>query len=289
MSSRDANSKGYRRFLSALNNVARTRSAYFDNALQGSVTPDSEVTEYVADTWRKIVATGYGFKLGDRISQRTMELDTAAQLAFGTAPQKEMVFKAQLPEEIDGSELICKCIGASGAGQSTIERLESFELLAEIFFPGSKWATFAMIKALEDISHVVDSWGPLSVFERLASLRAQLRAGKQLTRLSKGALYSSDSADGSGGSIGVYGLQAIRFADFIDTRAKVKDLTDSGAADFTSVLDLLGKSKCKLWRAVGLGKLNKASGVIEIETVSKFTGGLGGEKIQIGNADLNRS
>ena len=101
------------------------------------------MTEYVADTWRMIVATGYGFKLGDRISQRTMELDNAAQLAFGTADQKEMLFKGQLPEEINGFELICKCIGASGAGQSTVERLESFELLADIFFPGSKWATFA--------------------------------------------------------------------------------------------------------------------------------------------------
>ena len=40
VSSRDANAKGYRRFLSApgsaLDNVARTRSAYFDSALKDS-------------------------------------------------------------------------------------------------------------------------------------------------------------------------------------------------------------------------------------------------------------
>jgi hypothetical protein len=60
---------------------------FFEDALTDAITPVDEIQEYVVDTWRKLVETGYTFRLQDRISQRSMELDSAAKLAFGTAAQ----------------------------------------------------------------------------------------------------------------------------------------------------------------------------------------------------------
>ena len=113
---RDSVSKNYRRFLVALRNVASSRSDFFESALSDPTTPMGEVREFVSDTWLKIVSTGFTFKLGERMSQRSMELDSASQLCFGGATQQALVCRAQLPEEIDGSELICNCIGQDSVG-----------------------------------------------------------------------------------------------------------------------------------------------------------------------------
>ena len=51
-----------------------------------------------------------------------MELANAAQLAFGTATQQEIVSRSLLPEEIDSSKLICECIGQPGAGGNAGDR-----------------------------------------------------------------------------------------------------------------------------------------------------------------------
>ena len=122
-----------------------------------------------------------------------MELDSAAQLAFGTASQQEIICKAQLPQELDGADLICKCIGGPNDGSNS-ERLEAFELLANIFYPGAKWASVPMIRAVEldlkDMIHVIDSWGSANVTTRLASLRRQPKS-KQGTKVGK-ALAGGD-------------------------------------------------------------------------------------------------
>ena len=132
-----------------------------------------------------------------------------------------------------------------------------------------------MVKAIEnelgDLKHVTVSWGCIDVTQKLASLHTQLRAGKQLARAGKSSTDAEGAEDSSGGGIGASGVQAIKSAAFIDTRKKVKEVMD-GNPTFTRVLDLLSGSDCKMWRTLGLGKLKKAAGVIEIESVSKLTG-----------------
>ena len=71
-----------------------------------------------------------------------MELDNAAQLAFGTTVQQEMVCRSLLPEEIDSSRLICECIGGPGASESTVGRMQAFELLSDVIFLGAKRGYF---------------------------------------------------------------------------------------------------------------------------------------------------
>ena len=275
---RDASSKNFRRFLVAIRNVAKSRSDFFDSVLGDPATPVGEVREFVADTWLKLVSTGFTFKLGERMSQRTMELDSASQLCFGSSTQQALVCRAQLPEEIDGSELISDCIGQDSAGSRSLERMEAFEMLADIFFPGSKWATLSMVKALElelkELRHVIEAWAPsLSVTERLASLRSHMKSSKQLMRASKGGAGSQDGEESATGFIGASGIQAIRSASFIKTREAVKVMLESGGSvTFTDMLDLLSSSESKLWRAVAYGKLRKATGVEEVESCSKFVG-----------------
>ena len=272
---RDATRFNFRRFLVALNNVARTRSSFFESAMTDPTTPVDEIQECVIDTWRKLIGTGYNFTLSDRISQRNMELQDAALLAFGSAAQQELVCRDQLPQEIDGASLVCQCIGRTQDGQSNGERMEYFQLLVDIFFPGAKWASFSMVQALElelqDMVHVINAWGNLSVTQKLASLRAQRRV-KQVAQPSKvGTVDVGHSEEELSGSMGTSGIKALRSADFIETRMAIKDLTDGKSPTFTKVPDLLGTSSSKVWRAVGLGKLKKAAGVSEIESCSKAT------------------
>ena len=274
--SRDANLRNFRRFLNALAEVTRTRSSFFKDAMRDPSTPVDELQEYLIDTWRKLVETDFNFMLTDRISQRSMEIVNAAQLACGTAAQQELICKTQLPQELDAAKLVCKCIGGPDENYSTTERMESFELLADIFFPGAKWASFSMVRAVElelkELVHIINDWGSTSVTQRLASLRAQPRVkpGGRTSKSSGGVanLAEEELTDGVGAS----GILAMRSAAFLDTKAKVKELTDGGNPSFTKLLDLLGASQSKIWRAVGLGKLKKAAGVSEIESCSKATG-----------------
>ena len=90
--------------------IASSRSDYFKSEIEDPSTPADEISEYIADTWHKMVDSGYPFKLGDRVSQRSMELDTASSLAFGTIAQKELTFREMLPMKIDASSIISKCV-----------------------------------------------------------------------------------------------------------------------------------------------------------------------------------
>lgn len=277
VSSRDNNSSNFRRYLNAVKNVACTRSDFFRSAMSEASTPVEEVKEYLSDTWRKVVATGFTFKLGSKMSRRSMELDSAAQLAFGTSAQQEQVNKSQLPEELTEHPLICKCIGDSTVGQNAMN-MESFELLADIFYPGSKWATISMVKAVEleltEMKHLIEAWMPsLTVAERMVALRSHLRTSKQMVKSVKMGGDSQELDETAGYGIGPSGVQAIRSAAFIKTREAIKALLDTGiSATFTSVLDLLSESESKMWRAVAYGKLKKATGIEQIESCSKHVG-----------------
>ena len=134
---RDASGTAFRRFMIALSKVAKARSDFFESAMAGSSTPEDEIREYVVDTWAKLVKTGYCFKFGGRVAQHNMELEAASQMAFGSKAQQELACKNLLLEEVDESPLLCSCIGEEDE-LSQAERLESFELLADIFFPGSR-------------------------------------------------------------------------------------------------------------------------------------------------------
>ena len=89
---RDANAKNFRRLFNALKKIASSRSEYFKSAIEDLATPAEEISEYIADTWLKMVDSGYPFKFGARLPQRNMELDRASRLAFGTTAQKELTF-----------------------------------------------------------------------------------------------------------------------------------------------------------------------------------------------------
>ena len=271
---RDANSTNFRRLLNALKKIAMSQSSYFKDALTDASTPAEEVTEYVADTWRKLVESGYPFKFGDRVSQRNMEIDCASRLAFGTVAQKELAFKSLLADFIDASPLIKQCLCDPSGNKLLIEEQEGFEQLATLFFPGSKWTTFSMVRAIElelrDMAGVIYSWSGISIIEKLACLRTHLKASKLFS--SKGDSFGSGDNNGSGDSfiLGASGIQATRSADFLETRMKIKDLMDSSSRTFTEVIDILSESKSKLWRAVGLGKFKRATGIPEVEACSKY-------------------
>ena len=67
---RDAAAKNYRRFFRALERIACARSSYFEAVLQDPNTPVEEVSEYIADTWRKMYMyfNGHTFGFGERFS-----------------------------------------------------------------------------------------------------------------------------------------------------------------------------------------------------------------------------
>ena len=71
--------------------------------------------------------------------------------------------------------------------------------------------------------HAVDSWGSVSVTTRLASLRRQPKS-KQGTKVGKARAGGDVSQqDELTGGVGESGLQALRSASFIDSRAKIKE------------------------------------------------------------------
>ena len=272
---RDGNTQNFRRLLNALKKIASSRSDYFKSAIEDASTPADEISEYIADTWRKMVDSGYPFKFGDRVSQRNMELDNASSLAFGTAAQKELTFREMLPMKIDASSIISKCVRGSSGSEQPSEILEAFEQLADICFPGSRWSTFSMVRALElellELTHIIDGWsGDLSVPERMSVLRKQMKSSKALHR-SKGVAAHAGDGEGDWGGESASCFTSTRAVDFLVTQAEIKHLL-SAPTTFTQILDVLGNSKSKTWRAVGLGKLKKSSTVIEIESCSKFTG-----------------
>lgn len=271
---RDANAKNFRRLFNALNKIASSRSEYFKSAIQDLATPAEEISEYIADTWLKMVDSGYPFKFGDRLPQRNMELDRASGLAFGTTAQKELTFREILPMKIASSSIICKCVQNSSGAEQPSEILEAFEQLADICFPGSRWSTFSMVRALElelqELTHIIDGWsGDMGVPEKMSLLRKQFKASKGLHK-AKGLLNAAGGdGDWCGDSASCF--NSTRAVEFLATQAEIKQLL-SAPTTFTQILDVLGDSKSKTWRAVGLGKLKKSSSVIEIESCSKFTG-----------------
>ena len=156
--------------------------SYFKDALTDTSTPDEEVTEYVADTWRKLVESDYPFKFGDSVSQRNMEIDCASRLAFGTVAQKELAFKSLLADFIATPPLIKQCLCDPSGNQLLIEEQEVFEQLATLYFPGSKWTTFSMVRAIAlellDMVGVIYSWSGISIIEKLACARTHIKASK---------------------------------------------------------------------------------------------------------------
>ena len=134
---RGGNTQNFRRLLNALKKIASSRSDYFKSAIEDATTPADEISEYIADTWRKMVDSGYPFKFGDRVSQRNMELNSASSLAFGTVAKEELRFREMLPMKIGASSIISKCVRSSSGSEQPSEILEAFEQLADICFPGS--------------------------------------------------------------------------------------------------------------------------------------------------------
>ena len=110
----------------------------------------------------------------------------------------------------------------------------------------------------------------MSVPEKMMFLRKQIKSSKGLHRSKGGAAHAAD-AEGDWGGESASCLNSTRAVEFLVIQAEIKHLL-SVPTTFTQILDALGNSKSKAWRAVGLGKLKKSSTVIEIESCSKFTG-----------------
>ena len=220
---RDSNSKDFRRLLNALKKIASSRSDYFKSAIEDPHTPTDEISEYIADTWHKMVDSGYPFKFGDRVSQRNMELDSASSLAFGTMAQKELTFREMLPMKMVASSIISKCVWGSSGSEQPSEILEAFEQLADSCFPGSRWSTFLMVRALElelqELTHNIDGWsGDMGVLERMSFLRRQVQASKGLHRAKGGVAYAAD-AEGDWGGESASCFTSTRAVDFLVTQA----------------------------------------------------------------------
>ena len=188
-------------------------------------------------------------------------MDNASRLEFGPANQQELVFKSLLPKVVQSSSLICRCVRGAGGIVVNAEVVEAFEQLADLYSPGSRWATFSMIRALElelkEMESVINTWDDIDAAMKLSKTRGQLRAGKRLERAPKGNADGGSNTEGSDAGVGASGVQAIRSAVFLETQSKVRDMLDAGAVTFTALLDLLNASASKMWRAVGLCKFKK--------------------------------
>ena len=267
---RDVNTSNYRRVMNAIKRVAVSRDDYFKSALEDGSTPSDEIVEYLADTWSKLVKSGYPFRFEARASQRCMELGRAAMMAFGTDAQKEATFKELLPGRLVSSPKIAKCIVSLHGAQHAAETLEAFEQLVEMWFPGSRWYSFSMMGAVEfelsAVENIIDTWGNITIPERMQILRAQVKQDRDLLRSSKSGDGPDSNAAGLSSSSGIL---ATRSQVFLDTKQAVSDLV-AGRCNFTMVLDLLNKSLSKVWRAVALRKLNRCVTGDEIESCSKY-------------------
>ena len=107
---RDLSSDNFCRFLNSLRSVASSRSDYFKDVLASSATLTDEIAEYVADSWKQMVSTGYPFKLDGRIPQRNMEVEAASAMAFGSQAQKDAASQRIFVDSIQAQPNIIKCI-----------------------------------------------------------------------------------------------------------------------------------------------------------------------------------
>jgi hypothetical protein len=146
---RDSARDPFCRFFATLCSVSSNRSKFFEDALADANTPADEITEYVISTWMLLVKTGYPFCFGARFSQRGMEVEKASRMAFGTAEQKQIVFTELFPTRLDEFVRVRKCVDTGSHIQDWGKSIEAFMHLAEIFFPGSMWANFTMVSAVE--------------------------------------------------------------------------------------------------------------------------------------------
>ena len=264
---RDAGTDIHCRFLLSLRSIASARSSSFRDALSTAAIPSDEEAEYVVDTWKMLVRTGYPFVFGTRVSQRNMELDRASRIAFGTNAEQEVAFREIFPARLYSYSLLRLCVEAAPGAQNMHSSLEAFEQIAEMFFPGASWANFTMVSSVErelgKISHTVESWGQCSVVDRLGSIRDCLKQAKVLTET------KSDADGGCHATLnGSTGLEAVRSKEFLDTRCEIAALSQE---DFMKGLDCTNYSKSKAWRMVGYGLISKKVVQIkEIESMSKF-------------------
>ena len=264
---RDAVTDIHCRFMLTLRSIAGARSSSFRDALSTAAIESNEEAEYVVDTWKMLVRTGYPFAFGTRISQRNMELDRASRIAFGTSAEQEVAFREIFPGRLCSYSLLRRCVEAAPGAQNMHSSLEAFEQIAEMFYPGASWTNFTMVSSVErelgKILHTIDSWGQLSVVERLGSIRDCLKQATVLTEA------KSDADDGSHATLnGVTGLEAVRSKEFMDTSAEIATLSPE---DFMKGLDCTNYSKSKVWRMVGYGMISKkVIQMKEIESMSKF-------------------
>ena len=269
--SRDQSEHHYCRMLSAVHAVAAARSEYFKSNLESETIPVEEVAEYVTDTWRKLVQTGYPFKLDGRMPQRCMELDVATSLAFGSAAPKENAAGQLIADSVQSQKLLMSCIEEPAGIRNMATLLGNFQQVASIVVPGARWNAMGTPGAVElelsRISDVIESWGEGSAAEMISRIRSLHSQEKALlltdSKGSGGGLIGSGDS-GQSGVQGVSGVAATRHFDFISTKTEIRDCNN-----FMEALDVMLASKSKVWLFKAVKQLQKPSSIAELEGCSE--------------------
>jgi len=266
---RDQGSDNYCRFLMAVKNMTASRSDTLAALISDPNVPADEIAEYVADMWRQLAGTGIQFRHGDRMSQRVMELETAASLATGSDAQKEAAFQRLFPSMLSGYELVEKCVSDGSGMETDAELLGYFEQVATSVIPGTKWRSVNCLKAVEfelsklKLGSLIDTWGKHPQ-EILSNLRAHFKRERAISSAKGGGNALTEEADKDPGINTASEMSAMRRPDFINTREKLK-----GCGNFLDTLDTLLESKSKLCYMKGIRQINKQTSVEELENCSK--------------------